>query len=77
MKIVVMGTCRKCKMTFDLIERVISETGSDAQLSREEDIEKIIEAGVRTVPAVTVDGKVAVRGYIPSEREIREMLDVG
>lgn len=71
-----MGTCRKCKMAYKQIERVIAETGSGAELSKEEDIGKMIEAGVRTMPAVTVDGKVAVKGYVPSEREIREMLGV-
>lgn len=74
MKIVVMGSCRKCQMAYDAIERVIRETGSAAELSKEDDIRKMLAAGVRTMPAIIVDGQVAVKGYVPSDADIREML---
>lgn len=74
MRIVVMGSCRKCKMAYETIERVIAQTGSDARLEKIEDIQQMLAAGVRTMPVVVVDDTVVLKGRVPSEQEVRDMI---
>lgn len=77
MEIVVMGSCRKCAMTYDVFERVIRESGCDARLTKVDDIRQMLDAGVRTMPAVVIDGRLVLKGYVPSDEQVREILGVG
>ncbi len=75
MEIIVLGTsCIKCKNTYTLIEKIITETGIDATLRKEEDIMQIMAYGVMTTPAIVIDGTVKIKGYVPSEAEIKKAL---
>lgn len=77
MEIKVLGTgCAKCKTTYQAIEKVLRENNVDATLTKVEDIVEIINAGVMTTPAVMVDGEVRIKGRVPSESEIKEMLGI-
>jgi small redox-active disulfide protein 2 len=75
MKIEVLGTgCSKCNKTKETIEKVLKETGLEAELVKVEDIEKIMNYGVMVTPAVVVDGEVKITGKVPSEKEIRKWI---
>ena len=75
MEIIILGTgCAKCKTTFDVVQKVIADTGLDAKLSKEEDILEIVKYNVMSLPAVVVDGVVKIKGYVPSADEIRTVL---
>ena len=75
MEIKVLGTgCAKCKATYQVIKKVIDENKLDATLTKVEDIVEILNAGVMATPAVMVDGTVKVKGHIPSESEVKQML---
>lgn len=75
MEIVILGTgCAKCKKTFEAVQRVIEELGLNANLRKEEDITEIVKYNIMSLPAVVVDGKVRIKGYQPSEKEIKEVL---
>lgn len=77
MEIIVLGTgCAKCKTTYNVIEKVIAETGADVKLSKVEDIMEIMKYNVLATPAVVVNGEVKIKGYVPSETEIRKLLGV-
>lgn len=77
MEIKVLGfCCAKCKNTYQLIEKVIKENGLDVKLAKVTDMEEIMEYNVMTVPAVVVDGEVKIKGRVPTEGEIKEMLGV-
>lgn len=77
MEITVFGTgCAKCKTTYQLIEKVIRDNGLDAKVAKVEDIVEIINAGIMATPAVMVDGSVRIKGHVPTEREVREMLGI-
>lgn len=72
-----MGTgCAKCKATYQAIEKVINENYLEVRLTKVEDIVEIINSGVMATPAVIVDGAVKIKGHVPSESEIREVLDI-
>lgn len=77
MEILVLGPgCAKCVKTYEAIKKVIEETGSDATIRKIDDIMEIMKFNVLATPAVVVDGEVKIKGYIPSEAEIRKLLDV-
>lgn len=77
MEIKILGTgCGKCKTTYAVIEKVINENNIAATLTKVEDIMEIMNYNILTTPAVVVDGEVKIKGYVPSEREIKELLGV-
>ena len=77
MDIKVLGTgCGKCKTTYAVIEKVIKENNITATLTKVEDIMEIMNYNILATPAVVVDGEVKIRGYVPSEREVKELLGV-
>ena len=77
MEIKILGTgCSKCKTTYALIEKVIKDNNIAATLTKVEDIIQIMNYNILATPAVVVDGKVKIKGYVPSEKEIKELLGV-
>lgn len=77
MEIKVLGAgCSKCKATYAAIEKVIEENGLDVSLTKVEDIMELLNYNIMTTPAVVVDGAVRIKGYVPSESEIRKLLGI-
>jgi small redox-active disulfide protein 2 len=74
-KIQVLGPgCPNCTRLADLTEKVAGELGLDYELEKVTDIIRITRFGVLATPGLAVDGKVLVSGRVPSEAEIRKML---
>lgn len=77
MEIKILGTgCGKCKKTYAVVEKVIKGNNLDATLTKVEDILEIMNYNILATPAVVVDGEVKTKGYVPSEKEIKELLGV-
>ena len=75
-EIIVLGTgCKKCKTLETLVNKVVDEHNIDATVSKEEDLMKIMEYGVMATPAMIVNGKVVVKGRLPKEKEILELIN--
>ena len=74
MVIKILGTgCSKCKALYAAVEKVVKENGINAELIKEEDLEKIMSYHVMALPALVVNEKVVARGAI-SESEIKKVL---
>ncbi|MBP3455308.1 MAG: TM0996/MTH895 family glutaredoxin-like protein [Alistipes sp.] len=77
MEIKVLGAgCSKCKATYTAIDKVVKENGLEVTLTKVEDIMELLDYNIMTTPAVVVDGTVRIKGYIPSESEIKRMLGI-
>lgn len=77
MEIKVLGTgCAKCKTTYQAIEKVIKENNLDVKLMKVEDIVEILNSGVMATPAVMVDGAVRIKGRVPSENEVKQIIGI-
>ena len=50
------------------------ENGIDATITKVEDIMEIMKYNIMTTPALVIDGKVVVKGRIPSAEEIKQLL---
>lgn len=76
MEIIVLGTgCAKCKTTYERVAKVIADTNSTATLRKEEDILEIVKYNIMSLPAVVVDGEVKIKGYVPTEEEIKQVIN--
>lgn len=75
MEIKILGTgCPKCKALEKLTREVVEQNGIDATITKVEDIVEIMKYGIMTTPALVVDGKVTIKGRIPSTDEIKRLL---
>ncbi|WP_430809349.1 MULTISPECIES: thioredoxin family protein [unclassified Carboxylicivirga] len=75
MEIKVLGTgCAKCTSLEDVTRKAVEEKGISANIEKVEDIMQIMTYGVMTTPALVIDGKVVVKGRVPSLEEIKELL---
>jgi small redox-active disulfide protein 2 len=78
MKIQILGTgCTKCNQLMSLTEKAVQETGIDAEIIKVSDINEIIAFGIMTIPALVIDGKVMLRGNVPSLSELKEIIKKG
>ncbi len=75
MEIKVFGTgCAKCKTLENNTKEAIAQLSMDAEVIKVDDIVDIMQAGIMTTPALMVDGKIVVKGKVPSVSEIKELL---
>lgn len=75
MEIKVLGPgCTKCKNMEKVVRETVEQNHITAQVSKVEDIMEIMNYGVMTTPALVVDGKVVIKGYIPSKDEVLKVL---
>lgn len=76
MEIKVLGPgCSRCKATYRVVEKVVRELGLDVQLSKVEDVVEMMRYPILTTPAVVVDGEVRIKGHVPSEEEVKQLLE--
>jgi small redox-active disulfide protein 2 len=75
MDIKILGTgCPKCKTLEKLTRDVVEQNSIDATVTKVEDIMEIMKYGVMTTPALVVNGKVEIKGRVPSAEEIKQVL---
>lgn len=66
--------CAKCKSTFAVVDKVVKDSGLDVTLAKVDDIAEIMRYNIMSTPAIVVDGKVMMKGKVPSESEVRKIL---
>jgi len=75
MEIKILGTgCPKCKTLEKITREVVEKNGIDAKITKVEDIIEIMKYGIMTTPALVVNGKVEIKGRVPSADEIKQVL---
>jgi small redox-active disulfide protein 2 len=73
--IIIYGTgCTRCQRTERLVRRVAAGMGMNAIITKEENIQAIIAAGVMATPAVAIDGAILSSGCIPRAEEAQRWL---
>jgi small redox-active disulfide protein 2 len=75
MEIKVLGPgCPRCKALERAVFNTCAELDLAADISKEEDIVKIMEYGILHTPALVINGKVILSGRIPDSGELKELL---
>lgn len=75
MEIKILGTgCPKCRTLEKLTREVVEKNGIQATITKVEDIQEIMKYHIMSTPALVVNEKVGIKGYVPSESEIKNLL---
>ena len=75
MEIKILGTgCPKCKTLEKLTREVVEQNGISANITKVEDIVDIMKYNILSTPALVVNGKVEIKGRVPSAEEIKNVL---
>lgn len=76
MKIEILGTgCPKCNKLEELSKKAADELGVSYEISKVKEINKIMDFGVMTTPALVIDGEVKIAGKLPTLEEIKKMME--
>ncbi len=77
MEIKVLGPgCSKCKTTYQVVEKVIKENNLDVKLTKVDAIMEMMNYNIMTTPAIVVDEVVKIKGKVPTESEVKELLGI-
>jgi len=75
MEIKILGPgCVRCKTLEKEVINILAELDIAADVSKVEDIVKIMEYGIMHTPGLVINGKVVMSGRIPSPSEMKEIL---
>lgn len=75
MEIKVLGTgCAGCKALYNTVCEAVKQLGINARVIKEEDIVKIMEYNIMSLPAIVIDGKVVSKGKQLSVEHIKGLL---
>ncbi|MBO7279411.1 MAG: TM0996/MTH895 family glutaredoxin-like protein [Bacteroidales bacterium] len=75
MEIKVLGPgCARCKTAYSVVEKVIKDNNVNATLSKVDDIMEMMQYNIMRTPAIVVDGVVRIKGKVPTEAEVKEVL---
>lgn len=66
--------CAKCKTAYNVVEKVIKENNLEVSLTKVDDIMEMMSYNILSTPAIVVDGEVKIKGRVPKENEIKELL---
>jgi small redox-active disulfide protein 2 len=76
MEIKVLGTgCANCKTLEKAVNAALTEMNINANVVKEEDIQKIMAYGIMKTPGLVIDGKVVVSGRVPNSKELKEIIE--
>lgn len=71
MEVKVFGPgCARCQETEKAVAAAVQETGVTAIVKKVTDLKAMMVAGVLSVPAVTIDGKMMCAGRVPAKAEV-------
>jgi small redox-active disulfide protein 2 len=77
MEVKVLGTgCAKCKTTYEKVQKVLVDNNVNADLTKEENILEILKYNIMSLPAIVINGEVKLKGYVPTEEEIKNALNL-
>jgi len=78
MKIQVLGSgCPTCKKLYEITQKAVAEMGIKEKVeyvSGQEGIQKIIELGAMSSPALAVNGRIAMVGFSPDTAKIKATI---
>lgn len=75
MEIKILGPgCPKCKALEKSVINALAEMDISAEVTKVEDIMKIMEYGVMNTPGLVINGKVILAGRLPALNEIKSLI---
>ena len=73
----VLGSgCAKCNALEAAVREAMDELGMNEAIEHVTDFAQIAAYGVMSTPALVVDGKVVMKGKVPTESEVKQILGI-
>ena len=75
MEIKVIGPgCANCKRLLEVTKQAVKDAGLEADVEYVTDIQTMVEMGIIQTPALAIDGKVVLSGFVPDVKTIKNKL---
>ena len=68
------GGCKSCEALFEVVKEVTAKKGIDAEVEYITDMEKIMNYGVMSMPALIIDEKLVSAGKVLKRKEVEKLL---
>jgi len=66
--------CARCFEAHRVVQHVVDEAKLACKVEKVSSIERMVELGVLTTPALAFDGRVVLSGKIPTAGDVRRLL---
>jgi small redox-active disulfide protein 2 len=75
MKIEILGMgCANCNKLYENALEAVKLSGKEVEVTKVEEIQRIMTYGVLSTPALVVDGVVKIAGKVPKADQIMEWI---
>lgn len=75
MEIKILGPgCPRCKSLESIVINALADMDLVADVSKVDDIVKIMSYGIMHTPGLVINGKVVMSGRVPSPAEVKELI---
>jgi len=75
MEIKVVGSgCASCKNLLEIARRAVKELDLKIEIEYVTDIQKIVEMGIMQTPALAINDKVVLSGFVPDIKTVKNKI---
>ena len=75
MEIKVIGPgCANCKRLLEVTKQAVKEAVLETEIEYVTDIQKMVEMGIMQTPALAINGKVVLSGFVPDVKTIKNKI---
>jgi len=75
MEIKIIGPgCANCKRLLEVTKQAVKEAGLETEIEYVTDIQKMVEMGIMQTPALAINGKVVLSGFVPDVKTIKNKI---
>jgi small redox-active disulfide protein 2 len=75
MEIKVVGSgCANCKNLLEITKRAVEELGLKIEIGYVTDIQKMVEMGIMQTPALAINDKVVLSGFVPDIKTVKNKI---
>ena len=64
------GGCKSCEALLTAAREAVAQTGAEADIEYVTDMERIVNYGVMSMPALMIDGKVVSAGKVLKAKDV-------
>ena len=68
------GGCCKCENLLEAVKEAVAEKGGDAEIEYITDMARIMEYGIMSTPALTIDNKIVSMGRVLKAKEVLRLI---
>jgi small redox-active disulfide protein 2 len=71
----VLGSgCPTCKNLYETVKSAAADLGLGIEVEYVNDIEKMVEMGIMSSPALAINGQPVIAGRVPDQEKIKELI---